>query len=89
MTHTLTLPSPFIGERQNTPKLCFGDGWRVGLEAAAAASASKKTTLVSCANTPQLCCGDGDRACFMNYKSELAFLQQRSEKVALSWIATA
>ena len=34
----------FIGKRQNTPKLCFGDEWRVGLEAAAAASLSKKTS---------------------------------------------
>src|SRR3989344_270506 len=29
-----------IGEREISPKLCFGDEWRVGLEAAAAASAS-------------------------------------------------
>src|SRR3989338_10123054 len=48
----------FIGKRQNTPKLYFGDEWRVGLEAAAAASLSKKTAGCRPPNTSKLCFED-------------------------------
>src|SRR3989344_5099837 len=55
----------FIGKRQNTPKLCFGDEWRVEFEAAVAASLSKKTAGCRPPNTPQLCFGGGRVACFI------------------------
>ena len=52
------IANDFIGKRQNTPKLCFGDEWRVEFEAAAAASLSKKTAGCRPPNTSKLCFED-------------------------------